>query len=76
VGRSEKNSYRAYQPWKMKVLRSSETSFYVKLRATYSNILEDQNPSLIILSMYQCKFSVKGFVNIVVIWDPKLITCL
>ena len=57
MGRSEKNSYRAYQPLKLKVLRSSETSFYVKLRATYSNILEDQNPSLMILSMYQCKFN-------------------
>jgi len=74
VGRSEK-IYRAYQPWKMKVLHSSETSFYVKLRAPYSNILEDQNPSLMIVSMYQCEFNVKGFVNIV-IWDPKLITCL
>lgn len=75
MGRSEKNSYRAYQPLKMKVLRSSETSFYVKLPATYSNILEDQNRSLMILSMYQGKFNVKGFINIVVIWDPKLIAC-
>lgn len=75
MGRSEKNFYRACQPLKMKVLRSSETPFYVKLPATYSNILEDQNPSLMILSMYQCKFNVKGFVNIVVIWDPKLSTC-
>ena len=75
MGRSEKNSYRAYQPLKMKVLRSSETSFYVILPATHSNILEDQNPSAMILPMYQCKFNVKGFLNIVEIWDPKLITC-
>ena len=75
VGQSETNSYRAYQPLKMIVLRTSKTSFYVKLPVTYSNILEAQNPSLMVLSMYQYTFNVKGFINIVVIWDPKLITC-